>query len=209
MKTNKIICTFLVWVIVLTSLIGAISAIAEVSESPVRAEVNSRREITAEYDFGDYMTHKFEDYSIDEIRRYVNDGGVIYRNVRIQSDTEGTKTYRVPIYDNEIEYLTRLQEDSARTSSNQTLTVNPFPTTRIRHSGRSDEDSIVIILFGDGFAAAQYGTWPNPAPNTVLWHANNAIDTMLNTHPFGLFGHLFTVYVVHSAGTNPNNPLRG
>jgi len=50
---------------------------------------------------------------------------------------------------------------------------------------------------GDGFTAAQYGTWPNPAQGTVLWHADRARAAMKATPPFNLFAHLFTVYVVH------------
>jgi len=40
---------------------------------------------------------------------------------------------------------------------------------------------------GDGFSATEYGTMPNPAMGSVLWHADKAIKAMLDTHPFGLF----------------------
>jgi len=81
----------------------------------------------------------------------------------------------------------------------------PFAYTRIRCSGRSLADSIVIVLLGDGFNPHQYGTWPNPAQNTALWHADRAMTSMFNTHPFSLFRDYFIVYLIHTHGTGPND----
>jgi hypothetical protein len=81
------------------------------------------------------------------------------------------------------------------------MNINPFPYSRIwppiGHPILPHEESIVMVLMGDGFTAAQYGTWPNPAQGTVLWHANRVINTLIETPPFNLFAHLFTVYVIH------------
>jgi len=79
----------------------------------------------------------------------------------------------------------------------------PFPGTQIRDSGRPNTESIVRELLSDGFEADQKGSWPNPAPGTALYHADNAITTMTNTHPFTLFEDLFTVYLIHTYRTSP------
>jgi hypothetical protein len=43
--------------------------------------------------------HKFEGVPIDDIRQLLNEGRQIYQDLRVQSDTEGTMTYRVPVQD--------------------------------------------------------------------------------------------------------------
>jgi len=134
--------------------------------------------------------HQFEGVSIDGLRQILDDGRQIYRNLRVQSDYTGTMTYRVPVPTEEIEHLIGLYDGSIQPFSSN----NPFPYTRIRYSGLPHEDSIVIILLSDGFAESQFGT--------VLYHANNSINAMLNTHPFGLFEDLFTVYVIHTFGNH-------
>ena len=72
---------------------------------------------------------------------------------------------------------------------------------RIRYSGLSRNESIVVVLLGDAFAPQWFGAWnpsnPNPATSTLLYHANNAITRMEQTHPFKFFSHLFTVYVAN------------
>ena len=119
---------------------------------------------------------------------------------------------RVPVQDSEIEYLLNIHNNTVQSYnsiSSTTPTPTPFPFTKIRDSGKSDADSIVIIFLGDAFTAAQYGTWPNPAAGTVLHHANNVINTMLDTPPYGLFSHLFSVYVIHSTGNNQTAGING
>ena len=149
--------------------------------------------------------HLFEGVSADDLLQVLSDGGQIYRNLRVQSDTEGTITYRVPVNDNDIDHIVNVLEG---TQGIQPV-GDPFPFTRIMYSGLPHADSIVIILLGDGFTAAQYGTWPNPASGTVLWHAYNAMNSMINTHPFGLFEDLMTVYLIHSEGVNPTGTAFG
>jgi len=132
-----------------------------------------------------------DELTIDDIRSILSSGGQIYQNIRVQSDTEGTRTFQVPIPEHEINYLLNYQD------AIQPMNTNEFPYTRIRHSGRSHADSIVIVLMGDGFTAAQYA--PVGTQGQVLWHANRAINAMIATPPFDAFAHLFTVYVVHVA----------
>ena len=140
---------------------------------------------------------RVDEYSIEDIRQLLSDGGQIYQDLRVHSDTTGTITYRVPVPDSEVEYLMDLYSRNI-----QLFNANPFDVTQIRYSGLSHADSIVVIFLGDAFTAAQYGTWPNPAQGTVLYHAYNAKNAMLATHPFGLFSELFTVYVVHATAPN-------
>ena len=198
-KVNKGLCLILVCAMLLTFVPVTAFAEPEMDEYSVFTELEIREEAALTYESIESAEyHKFEGYSIEDIRRFLDDGGQIYRDLRVQSDTTGTMTYRVPVLDNEIEYLTNIQDGNI-----QPFNANPFQVTQIRNSGRSHADSIVIILLGDGFTAAEYGNWPNPAVGTVLRHADNAINALVNTHPFGLFSHLLTVYVIHTHGTHP------
>jgi hypothetical protein len=139
----------------------------------------------------------YTEYDIREVLRTQNS---IYQGLRVQCENEGTITYRVPVQIDDTEYF--LSSVYSRKVRN-----NPFPVTKILDSGLSDSESIVVILFGDAFTAAQYGTWPNPNSNTVLAYARDAMNTKLNTHPFNLFSHLFSVYVIHT--TNGNDGFSG
>ena len=160
--------------------------------------------------------HRFEGYSIDDIRQILNDGRQIYQDFRVFYEYYGTMTYRVPVQDSEIEYLMNLHDGNVLQSTNR------FPVTKIRckacivpcgHGPCSNTNlshqGIVIILLGDAFSTVQYGTWPDPATGTVLYHANNVINALFATHPFNLFSHLLTVYVIHSTGINPVTGLNG
>jgi len=208
MNNKKSISVLLALSILLIIFSGmAVSA----SESTLSTQANSTVDVRFTDDFlATASEHRFEGHSIDDIRKAISDGGQIYQNFRMQSETTGTMTYRVPVQDSDIEYLMSIQDNNTSTTySNSTSNSNPFPVTKIRDSGKPDEDSIVIILFGDGFTAGQYGNWPNPAQGTVLHHADNAINAMLATHPFGLFSHLFSVYVIHTTGINPTSGFDG
>ncbi|MCL2427289.1 MAG: M64 family metallo-endopeptidase, partial [Oscillospiraceae bacterium] len=137
-----------------------------------------------------------EGCTIDEIREIVEAGGQIYQNFRVHSYTGGTTTYRVPVCSIEIEHLMTVYYSNV-----QPLGADAFTVHRIMYSELSHADSIVIILLGDGFAEGDC--------TTVLNHAESAMATMLSTHPFGEFSHLFTVYVINVYGYNPNTLYNG
>jgi len=76
---------------------------------------------------------------------------------------------------------------------------------RIRDSGKPNSESIVVVLLADGFISGRgylpgrLGYWSgfaNPFVGTYLWHARAATNSLINTHPFSEFEHLFTVYAV-------------
>ena len=151
--------------------------------------------------------HKFEGMPVGELRQILQDGRQIYQRFSVQHETFGTVTNTVLVQTGEIEYLLTLHDGNH--AHVQPFGVNPFDVTRIRYSGRSHADSIVIILLGDGFTPQQYGTWPNPARGSVLYHADNMINTILSTQPFGHFADLLTVYVIHTVGNHPTNGTIG
>jgi len=159
---------------------------------------------TSGYEISSFLAsaseNRFEGVPIDMLLQYVSDGGQIYQDFRVHYLDVAVPDARVPVQPEEIANIAALQQGDI-----QAVEANPFPVTRIRYSGLSHADSIVLIFFGDGFTAAEYGTWPNPAPQTVLWHANEATNTMLDIRPFNMFADLFTVYVIHAAapGTQP------
>jgi len=109
---------------------------------------------------------------------------------------------QAPIEKSESEYFVDIEYGNDRSTSN-------FDYVRIRYSGKSPENSIVVILLADGFDQNQFGTWPGPADGTALWHANAVIDHMLDTRPFDLFADYFTVYMVHAVRENQEPGANG
>lgn len=192
----RLLCFLLIF------LIGIVFAMPDLSGIAVASDVESTN-MAEKLPHFDSET-RFENYSADDIRQHINAGGQVYKYLRVHS-LEGLDVYQVPISNHDIERLLVLQEFDIHSSGNQ----NPFPWTRIRNSGLPHEESIVIVLMGDAFTASQYGTWPNPAQGTALYHADNVINTMFETHPFGLFKHLLTVYVIHSTGLNQVPGING
>ena len=136
-------------------------------------------------------------YTIDDIRQMFDGDEQDYQEIRIYHENGEITTYRVPVEDDESERVMDIEQSDGSPPIE-------FRYYRIRDSGKSHEDSIVVMLFGDGFASRQFGYWdehnPDPAPGTALWHADAVIDRMLiDTHPFNLFADYFTVYMVHAA----------
>jgi len=148
---------------------------------------------------------QFGDYSIEDIRQILSRGEQLYQNFRVYNDTEGTAYYRVPVQGDEANYLLeqaqnymsgKSQSDirSYNTTQSRAVTV---PHTIIMGEHRNNADSIVIVLMGDAFTAAQY--IDNGVEGIALTHARAVMKTMLDTHPFSLFADLFKVYVIHVA----------
>lgn len=180
-----------------------------ISTSQVTANAYEK-EARNSYDY--QLSGLLAEYSLDEIKSMLGaNNGQLYRDFRVQSDTEGTVTYQVPVDDAELESILGISNNNVQNNDFQPMNtiISPdftWPHTIIRDSGLSHSESIVIVLMGDAFTAADYGTWPSPAAGTVLALADAAISTMESTYPFSEFTHLFTVYVVHVAsetsGTN-------
>jgi len=156
--------------------------------------VRPRTHFTDDF-LADASEHQFEGVALDvyTLRQIIDGDRQIHQDFRVQYEDVGTITYRTPVQEEEVEYLISILDGDI-----QSFDANPFLVTQIMSSGRPHSDSIVVMLLGDGFTAACYGTWPNPSPGTVLYHAYNTMNTMLDTHPFGLFEDLFTVYLIHS-----------
>ena len=134
--------------------------------------------------------HLFEGVGTNALHQILQDEIPIYGHLRVYSDYGGTMTYRVPVQRKEIEYVIAVMDDTLP----QPFDINPFPVTRIMYSGRSHEDSIVIILLSDGFTEEQH--------DIALNHAKNAMDSMLDTRPFNFFRDIITIYFIHTTGTN-------
>ncbi|MCL2586632.1 MAG: M64 family metallo-endopeptidase [Firmicutes bacterium] len=83
---------------------------------------------------------------------------------------------------------TEVEIETQETSSIVPLGSRDFNIERIIYSGKSDEDSIVVVLMGDGFTAGQQGDFMN--------HAIGVAQFMIGFYPFNLFEDLFTVYAI-------------
>ncbi|MCL2427282.1 MAG: hypothetical protein FWD05_13215, partial [Oscillospiraceae bacterium] len=128
-----------------------------------------------------------------------------YQDIRVHYPDGDTAIYRVPVEDDEPEYYVDIEYSSARST-------NEFKYERIRGVGRSPEDSIVVVLLGDGFSSNNFGTLDdmNTRRGTTLWYANSVIGHMLGApRPFHLFEDLFIVYVVHYAPYDQVQGLNG
>jgi len=192
--TKRILSGLLALFAMLTFMSGVAFATPDVDVGSQFGELNSIDGAMSADCCDDYDL--FEGYTIEDIQEIVRTGGQIYRDFRVHSDTAGTMTYKVPVSDGEIEYLMNIYYGNV-----QQLNTDTFRTHRIMHSELPHAESIVIILFGDGFGYDEC--------DTVIYHAESAMSAMLDTHPFGLFSHLFTVYVINAYGYNEYTGFNG
>ena len=95
-------------------------------------------------------------YTIDDIRTMLRGDDTLYRDFRVFSDTEGTKTYKIPVLDYEREQLLSEIEENRSESFNTTQRNFTWPHQVIMGQNRRHDNSIVIVLMGDAFTAAQY-----------------------------------------------------
>jgi len=97
-----------------------------------------------------------------------------------------------------IDSYNAISSTSSESADFRTITIegSTHGVQRIMYSGRPRADSIVIVLLAEGFRSDNIGTWPTPAADTFLYHTEQVMQTMINTHPFSEFSHLFTVYAV-------------
>ncbi|MCL2379118.1 MAG: M64 family metallo-endopeptidase, partial [Defluviitaleaceae bacterium] len=75
----------------------------------------------------------------------------------------------------------------------------------VHGAGRPCNESIVLVLLGDGFTAGNghgnVGYWPNPGVGTFLDFAVEFAYTITNMHPFSLFSDYFKIYAVETPST--------
>jgi hypothetical protein len=64
------------------------------------------------------------EYSIDELRELLSFGETIYQILRVICDIRGTMSYRVPVRENDVEYIIEYDPENV-------LRNNPFPVTKI------------------------------------------------------------------------------
>ncbi|MCL2587695.1 MAG: M64 family metallo-endopeptidase, partial [Firmicutes bacterium] len=133
-------------------------------------------------DCGECGGYRRGGYTLNDIRQMLHAGQEFSYYKRVHMPYYGVITYELP-----------LTLDMLPSPGKDTLSTGPrfnYNYTRIRHSGRHNRESIVIVLMGDGFTATQQGIFVD--------RAREAIDVMLDTHPFSLFRSLFTVYAVQT-----------
>ena len=159
MKTQKKAISILLTFCLLLSLFPSVTFAAMEASKPIE-----KGKLFTEEFLASASEHKFEGVPIDDIRRAVDDGEQIYQDFRVRYEDVGVVTYQVPMQPEEIDYMMSIQDESiARSSNANPRSSSSYHYTKIRDSGKSDADSIVIMLLGDGFTANEYGTWPNPA----------------------------------------------
>jgi len=80
----------------------------------------------------------------------------------------------------------------------------PYNTTTFRNSGRSNLDSIVLVIMGEGYTASQQDIFlsdVSKAVNYMMWH-----------YPFNLFAQYFTIIALHTISAESgvsDDPLSG
>ncbi len=70
----------------------------------------------------------------------------------------------------------------------QFRTSNSFDVQKIVDSGKSDEDSIVITIMGDGFTESEQSAFINAAQNSA--------NSLINQYPMSLYKDYFNIYAV-------------
>ena len=135
----------------------------------------------------------FDGYTVDDIINMIrNDEVSGYQRVYQPNNGPTTQSWDMQSFRNELEILS---QNSLRSP------VHDFTVTTIAHSGRPDDQSIVVVLVGDGFTEQQQGQMPNPASGTFLHCALGVSETLATMYPFSLFSSLFTIYAVQVIST--------
>ncbi|MCL2425778.1 MAG: M64 family metallo-endopeptidase, partial [Oscillospiraceae bacterium] len=134
-------------------------------------------------------------YTLDEIRAMLQNGEMSGYE-RVYRPDGGPITYPTPIEEVLEFYEYFLTEDGARSRN------VPYAVHAIVGAGRSCEESIVLVLLGDGFTAGhgygQIGNPQNPVAGTFLRSAHEFAETITNLYPFYLFSDLFKIYAVET-----------
>ena len=147
-----------------------------------------------------------EECTLDEIKELLSTDGLLYK--RVYSETGNVETFVEPLALEFVDYFSSelYSRSASRTQAPTRAVTNPFTVTTIVDSGLPDSQSIVVVFMGDGFTsgtgANQQGSWPNPTADSFLAQANNAAQTLINTHPFDQVAHLFKIYAVQVTSTD-------
>jgi len=185
---------------ILVLLLATICGVLFISRNSVATayaheqEYNSKLAENINNEFRDYFRGG---YSIDDIRQMLGQQS-LYQHKRVHTPYDGVITYEIPIENSELENMLQ--------SFNSIAPMNSFNyvTQRIYGWGRDFNDSIIIVLMGDGFTQAQQTAFIN--------HANSARNFMMGLHPFSLFRDLFIIYAVQTISPQtwvrtPNNTI--
>jgi len=153
--------------------------------------------------------HERGGYTLSQIRELLQQGDASgYK--RVYSPYTGPATYRMSAA--ETMGIFGSPADGIQEFSNFTYTVRA-----VHGAGRPCNDSIVLVLLGDGFTAGNghgnVGHWPNPGVGTFLDFAQEFAYTITNMHPFSLFSDYFKIYAVETPSTQgiragtPGSPI--
>ena len=96
MKLRKGMCILISICMLFTLLTATVNATPE--------RLGSEDQFTDEF-LAAAPEHQFEGVEVGDLRQILEDERQIYQNFRVQSDYTGTRTYRVPVQTEEIEYL--------------------------------------------------------------------------------------------------------
>ena len=145
--TNKKILIALLLFIFALAAVGVLDAqlMAQAYASEHEGIADDGNQMYNAYRLNDDYQQIVMEHELDEIRAVLNSSGQLIQHIREYCDYEGVITHQVAMTNAEMAYLRNQQFGI------QPMSTPVFPYTRIRHSGRSHEDSIVIVIMGDGF----------------------------------------------------------
>ena len=139
------------------------------------------------------------DYTLDEIRAMLQQGDALLHGFeRVYRPYYGPVTYEIPTEELMGIFGAPMTADEMQaTNANFTYAVRP-----IIGEGRPCEDSIVLVLLGDGFTVGnglgQVGFYQNPGAGTFLRSAHDFAETLMAMYPFSLFRDIFKIYAVET-----------
>ena len=140
--------------------------------------------------------HERGGYTLNEIRAMLQEGDSVgYK--RVYQPDSGPVTYEMAAEE--------LLEIFGAPNDIQSFNNFSYAVRPIIGGGRPCDESIVLVLLGDGFTAGnghgQVGNYWNPGAGTFLRSAYDFAETLITRYPFSLFRDMFKIYAVETPST--------
>lgn len=87
-----------------------------------------------------------------------------------------------------IDLEVEIEDENSSSTLNQPMAAPAFTVQPLVNSGRSDNQSIVITIMGDGFTSTQQATF--------ISAATNAANYLIEQYPMSLFKDYFNIYAI-------------
>lgn len=163
-----------------------------------------------EYERGGYTLNDIREIlqqgdALNNIREMLKQGDIVGFE-RVYKPDGGPITYQTSV-EEMVDFFDSIMAESDVMTEIDTLSNNfGYAVRPIIGAGRSCDESIVLVLLGDGFTAGhgygQIGNFQNPGAGTFLRSAHEFAETITTLYPFNLFSDVFKIYAVETPSTH-------